>query len=552
MGRKQVPVAARLYRRHVLYGAALLSALCAAACGSASTTVTAPAQARCAVTTQANTASFPPDGGAGTLRISTNRECAWSARSEAGWLALASPGSGQGEATLEFKVASNETPDTRNAAISVNDQRQQISQQGRPCEFHLSSERESVEATGGDRTIHVEATSPQCGWTATADVPWITIVNGREGVGNGSVTFRIEAGIGPPRTGKVTIGRETVLVEQGTGCSVSLSTSKVAIGAEGGPASVEVASGAGCAWTAAASVPWITIIAGREGSGSGTVNFRVDAATGPQRTGTLTIGGQHVLIEQGTGCTVTVKPSELMIGAQGGAGAIQVESGAGCAWTAVANNTWIGVRAGAAGQGTGRVDLAVSANSGPSRTGSATIAGRTISIAQASGCTYSIAPQSQSLAGTAGSLVVSVTTAAGCPWTATSLADWITPSSSSGTGPGELPLGIAANTSPARAGTVTIAGRTITINQASQCTYRLVPPFQEYDANGGNGAVLVIVSGPCTWTAASTVDWITMTSGLSGVGDGLVQFVVAPNGGPARTGVVRIAGENYPVRQGSR
>ena len=94
--------------------------------------------------------------------------------------------------------------------------------------------------------------------------------------------------------------------------------------------------------------------------------------------------------------------------------------------------------------------------------------------------------------------------------------------------------------------------RTITINQASQCTYRLVPPFLEYDAKSGNGAVLVIVSGPCTWTAASTVDWITMTSGLSGVGDVVVPFVVAPNGGPARTGFVRIAGENYTVRQGSR
>jgi hypothetical protein len=73
-----------------------------------------------------------------------------------------------------------------------------------------------------------------------------------------------------------------------------------------------------------------------------------------------------------------------------------------------------------------------------------------------------------------------------------------------------------------------------------------------YDSRGGNGAVLVIVTGGCTWTAASTVDWITMTSGTSGSGDGVVQFTVAPNPGQSRTGIVAIAGQSYTVTQSGR
>jgi hypothetical protein len=61
--------------------------------------------------------------------------------------------------------------------------------------------------------------------------------------------------------------------------------------------------------------------------------------------------------------------------------------------------------------------------------------------------------------------------------------------------------------------------------------------------------VLVLVTGFCTWTATSTVDWIRITAGESGSGNGLLQFTVPPNTGPARNGVIVIAGQNYVVRQ---
>jgi hypothetical protein len=87
----------------------------------------------------------------------------------------------------------------------------------------------------------------------------------------------------------------------------------------------------------------------------------------------------------------------------------------------------------------------------------------------------------------------------------------------------------------------------MTVNQSSSCTWVMAPPSHLFGSSGGNGNILVIVTGACTWTAASDVDWITLTAGGSGTGSGLVQFIAAPNSGPARTGSLTIAGQRYEV-----
>jgi hypothetical protein len=198
------------------------------------------------------------------------------------------------------------------------------------------------------------------------------------------------------------------------------------------------------------------------------------------------------------------------------------------------------------------VQLGIASNAGPAREAPVSIGGSTVTVSQASGCTYSINPAGFDAAGIGGSSATAITTAAGCPWTASSNASWISVGTGSGTGPAQVSFTVAANSSPARTGTLTIAGQPFTVNQASLCTWVFVPPNFTIGAGGGNGATLVIVSGPCTWTAASDVDWITITSGTSGTADGVVQFVVAPNNGPARTGSLTIAGQRYEVAQGGR
>jgi hypothetical protein len=82
-------------------------------------------------------------------------------------------------------------------------------------------------------------------------------------------------------------------------------------------------------------------------------------------------------------------------------------------------------------------------------------------------CSYSISPTSASYGASGGNGSVSVSTTAGCQWTASSNNSWIhVTGGSSGNGPGTVSYSVDANSGGARTGTVTIAGRTFTVNQA--------------------------------------------------------------------------------------
>jgi uncharacterized protein (TIGR03437 family) len=84
------------------------------------------------------------------------------------------------------------------------------------------------------------------------------------------------------------------------------------------------------------------------------------------------------------------------------------------------------------------------------------------------GCAYSINPTSQSFSVSGGNGSLTVNTQAGCAWTATSNASFITiTSGSSGNGSGAVNYTVAANAGAARSGTITVAGQTFTVNQGS-------------------------------------------------------------------------------------
>jgi hypothetical protein len=84
------------------------------------------------------------------------------------------------------------------------------------------------------------------------------------------------------------------------------------------------------------------------------------------------------------------------------------------------------------------------------------------------------------------------------------------------------------------------------------CTFTLSPSSQSFDAAGGPGTVLVQASSECSWTATSSVTWITVVSGASGTGNGAVVYQVQANiTGQARTGLLFIAGQTFTVNQGA-
>src|SRR5262249_43828958 len=72
---------------------------------------------------------------------------------------------------------------------------------------------------------------------------------------------------------------------------------------------------------------------------------------------------------------------------------------------------------------------------------------------------------------------------------------------------------------------------------------------QNFPANGGTGTVNVVATPGCGWTAVSNANFVTISSGSSGTGNGVVGFTVAANGGAARNGTLTIAGQTYTVNQ---
>ena len=525
--------------------------LAAVACGSSTETHVATAPTRCTVQAQSETTAFSATGGTGSVRIAANRECAWSAKSDASWIGLPSQPSGQGDATIQFTVAPNADPATRNAGLTINDQIITLSQQGSPCRYQLSSTQETVDAAGGQRTIQVEASSGQCTWTASSEAPWIQIVSGASGSASRAVVFEVARSTGPNRTGVVTIAGQSVQVVQGVGCTYATGATSVSVGASGGIAEVAVAAPAGCPWTAQSGSPWVVIVSGSSGTGPGIVRISVAASEGPPRTGSATIAGVSVAVTQSSGCQVTIDPVSIAAPVAGGASAVTVRAGGQCAWSASSSAPWITIASATSGSGDAQLQFSVAANTGPARSGSLTIGGRIVTVTQPNGCTYSVSPSTVDVPYAGQAASASVATGAGCVWSAATDTGWISLPQPSGSGAAQVPFTVAANNGPPRSASLAIAGRVVVVNQASPCSWAFAPPAHQFDAGGGAGNVLVFVTGGCSWSAVSTVDWITMTAGMDGTGP-ILQFVVAPNGGAARVGIIKVGGADYQVFQTGR
>jgi hypothetical protein len=247
------------------------------------------------------------------------------------------------------------------------------------------------------------------------------------------------------------------------------------------------------------------------------------------------------------------------MGAGGGSASVNVTTTAACAWTAVSNASWITVTSGAAGTGNGTVGVTAAVNGGTAaRSGTLTIGGQTVTVSQSApaptpSCTYAINPTSASIAALGGLGTITITAPSGCAWTASNSASWISFSTAAnGSGDGSVGFVVLPNLGAARSDTISVAGQTFTVNQASAlpvCTYTLSAQSATVPAAGGTGSVDVTAPAGCTWTALTASTWITINSGASGNGNGTVTFTAAANSGASRSDTITIAGQTFTVTQ---
>jgi len=104
------------------------------------------------------------------------------------------------------------------------------------------------------------------------------------------------------------------------------------------------------------------------------------------------LDGKTVAVEE-TGCTYGISATSVSQAAGGGSGSVNVTcSDVSCTWTTTINAEWITITGGGYGTGSGTVSYTAAANNGPARTGTITIAGKTFTVNQANGCTFSLNP----------------------------------------------------------------------------------------------------------------------------------------------------------------
>ena len=131
---------------------------------------------------------------------------------------------------------------------------------------------------------------------------------------------------------------------------------------------------------------------------------------------------------------------------------------------------------------------------------------------------------------------------AAAAWTTVVDRAWMTiAGGGSGTSDGAVVFNVAANTGLARTGTIAVAmGNlvgTVTVSQAA-ATLEARPSSFALSSTEPAYHHQIAVTAHLPWTATANQPWISIFSGSNGVGNGVTTFIVATNGGGARSGTI--------------
>lgn len=242
------------------------------------------------------------------------------------------------------------------------------------------------------------------------------------------------------------------------------------VAAEGENSSVQLTVAQGVNWEAIPNCDWLHVTSDAEGAGSSLVTYTVDPNPYvTDRTGTMTIAGVTLTIEQ-IGLEADVECEKTFFDSvESDMGFISVYTEANGIWTAVSNDDWIMIDPDTEeGNGAGACwfyidDYPLTTQS---RTGSITIAGKTVYITQ-SGYKLSIEPAVAEVGSNAGAGQIGVAASIDQVWDVLTDCDWIQiVSGRNGIGNGTVQYQFTDNaTGETRTGTIIIGGQKYTLTQ---------------------------------------------------------------------------------------
>jgi M6 family metalloprotease-like protein len=154
----------------------------------------------------------------------------------------------------------------------------------------------------GSGTISVSAPAG-CSWHVSPKATWVS-ANPLSGTGSGTVTYSVHANnTAAQRWTAISVGRQDFVVTQGvgaepSGCSAILPVSVINAPANGSRATIPVAIGPACAWSARSDAAWLQPFP-LGGTGAAMAEYTVfpNFSTFP-REATLSLAGNAVLVRQ--------------------------------------------------------------------------------------------------------------------------------------------------------------------------------------------------------------------------------------------------------------
>jgi hypothetical protein len=345
------------------------------------------------------------------------------------------------------------------------------------------------------------------------------------------------------------------------------------------PESVEVTANAPtCPWTATSQAAWLTILDNAKGTGSGSFDVAVAPNTGAARSGTVTVNGQTVEIDQAapdageTICTYGLNPASAHIPAAGLTGSFAVTTASNCSYFVEPypqDSTYLtGVQFITIPQssgllvGNGNPQYTVAPNHGAARTGAIMVGGDVFTLTQdAPTCYYTLDKTSADVGASGGSGAIGVTASgASCAWTAKSsdTSHLSVTSGATGTGNGTVRYTVPANTSGPETPTITIGDAngysifTVNLASAFTCSFTISPSPKSVGANGTTDFFTLTASFSfCKWTANSNDPAaLSINGATSGTGTAAIYYAVGQNAtGSPRVLTVTAGCQTFTVNQ---
>ena len=178
------------------------------------------------------------------------------------------------------------------------------------CAYTIDQSSQTLSSNGGNAHVGVLASESTCPWLAISYSDWVTPSSVGAGTGTGLVTYTVAPNpSSASRTSTIWIAGQSLTVNQsGIVCSFSVNPKVISLGASGVTGNILgiTSTAPDCQRSATANVPWILVSAEGTATGSGSVTYTVGINTGGLRTGTISVGGSTVFINQvGVGDSVS-------------------------------------------------------------------------------------------------------------------------------------------------------------------------------------------------------------------------------------------------------